>query len=115
MAELYLIQAKAQSRNPDLIDLARINMRKFRQAFPSDDKIADGDAKLLEMHEIYALELFATGQLYERKNKLQASVIYYSNVLLEYPETAVAEQCKKRLQELKQLTSQMGITKDLWQ
>lgn len=115
LAELFLRQAKVQARNPDLINLARINMRKFRQAFPSEDRIEAAHKKLLEMHEIYASELFATGQLYERKNKQRASVIYYSNVLLEYPDTAVAEKCKARLRELNNFASQVGINRDLWQ
>ncbi|MFT4553229.1 MAG: outer membrane protein assembly factor BamD (BamD/ComL family) [Chlamydiales bacterium] len=115
LAELFLRQAKAQSRNPDLIDLARISMRKFSQAFPSDERLELANMKLLEMHEIYASELFATGQLYERKNKQRASVIYYSSVLLEYPDTAVAEKCKARLRELNNYASQVGINRELWQ
>ena len=113
LATLYLRQCKSQERNPDLIELARINLRKFKKKFPSYVNFAEVEEKLMEMAEIYAKELCAIGQLYERKKKPKASIIYYSNTILEYPNTVAASFAKQRLRALKSWVLQMNFARDI--
>lgn len=112
LADLYLRQCRLHSRNPDLIDRARINLKKFSKNFPVHKNIKDAEIKFMEMQEVYAKELYLTGKLYERKKQLSASVVYYSNAALEYPETSAAKLAQERLCELKDFVRQIGLEGD---
>ncbi|MFI5333840.1 MAG: outer membrane protein assembly factor BamD [Chlamydiales bacterium] len=97
MGEVYLAQCQKQYPDPDFLDLAEINLRKFKQDFPQDEKIALGEKMLMEMQEIYASHLYETAQFFERTHKPHASIIYYTKVLSNYPLTKCASLAKKRL------------------
>ena len=100
IAKVYLQQAKQDAHNPDILALAIINKKKFSQDFPRDQKLAQVDAAIVEMKEIFATALYDIGQLYERKKQPKASVLYYHNAITQFPDTKVALLCKERLNEL---------------
>lgn len=97
ISEIYLTQCQAEYPDPDFLDLAEINLRKFRQDFPREDKIVTAENMVLEMKEFYAKSLYETGQFFERTKKPHASIIYYSNIIAKYPETKIAQASQKRL------------------
>lgn len=99
--EVYFIQAQIEYPDPDLIDLAEINLRKFRAHFPQEGKIAVAEAIFGQMQEYYAQSLYETGRFFERTKKYSAAAIYYSKVVLSFPKTKTALQCKERLEQLK--------------
>jgi outer membrane protein assembly factor BamD (BamD/ComL family) len=101
VSEVYLIQSQAQYPDQDYLDLAEINLRKFRYDFPGEEKIEVAEKILLDMKEIYASDLYDTGRFYERTKKLQAAYIYYTRILAKYSETKVAELATMRLSKLK--------------
>jgi outer membrane protein assembly factor BamD (BamD/ComL family) len=101
IGEVYLIQSQAQYPDQDYLDLAEINLRKFRHDFPGEERLAVAEKMWLDMKEVYASDLYDTGRFYERTKKPQAAYIYYTRVLTKYPETKVCDLVNKRLSKLK--------------
>ena len=100
IAQVYLKQCETEFKDPDFLDLAQINLGKFEEDFPTEERLHEAKAMLLSMKEKYAGELFETGQFYERTKKAQAAALYYHNIKTRYPETNAAKQAEKRLQSL---------------
>ncbi len=101
IGEIYFTQSRKEYTDPDFLDLAEINMRKFKTSFPLNEKIVVAEKILLQMKELYAKSLYETAQFYERTNKAKASLIYYSQLIAKYPDTKLAELSKERLEVLK--------------
>ncbi|HRD55015.1 MAG TPA: outer membrane protein assembly factor BamD [Parachlamydiaceae bacterium] len=100
IANIYLEQCEAEFQNPDLIAFSEINLRRFKEQFPRDEKICEAESIVLAIKETYAKGLYETGQFYERIEKTRASIIYYKNVVDQFPETNVAKICEERLKRL---------------
>ncbi len=100
VGEVYLAEAQAEYPDQDFLDLAEINLRKFRHNFPSDEKVAVAEKLMLDMKEVYASDLYDTGRFYERTNKPHAAVIYYTRILAKFPETKVSSLVNKRLSKM---------------
>ncbi len=96
IGEIYLTQCSQEYPDPDFLDLAQINLNKFKVDFPSDENIAHLETKLIGMKEVYAQSLYETAQFYERTKKPHASLIYYTQLIAKYPETKLAALSKKR-------------------
>ena len=97
IVEVYLSQCQSEYPDPDYLDLAQINVRKFGQDFPLDERLDQAKAKLLEMKEVYATSLYDTGLFFERTKKPQASIIYYSKAVAKYTGTKAAARSRQRL------------------
>lgn len=103
-------QLSKEPQNMDLLDMAHINEREFTQAFGKEDKqVREMDLALVAMKETRAQSLFETGQLFERKNKPKAAVIYYALVIASLPQTSVYQQCVERLKGLSSYATEMHI------
>ncbi len=100
VGEVYLIQSQKEYPDQDYLDLAEINLRKFRHDFPGEEKVAVAEKMLLDMKEVFASDLYDTGRFYERTKKPQAAYIYYTRILAKYPETKVCELANKRLSKM---------------
>lgn len=101
ISKVYREQSQYEFQNPDVLAFAQINLRRFKQDFPREERIAEVESDLLAIKEIYAKGLYDTGQFYERIHQPKASVIYYHNAIDQFPETQVAELCRQRLVKLK--------------
>ncbi len=101
IGEVHLTQSKMEYPNPDFLDLAELNLRKFRQDFPGDERVAKNEEMILEMKEVYASSLYETARFYERTKKPDASVIYYTKIIDKFPETKVAKRALQRLSNIK--------------
>jgi len=97
IAEVYLKQVQDEFPDPDLIHLADINLDQFKQSFPGEPRVADVEALLEDMSELFAKELFEVGDFYERTKKLNAAKIYFQTLITQYPSTTYAEKSDKRL------------------
>lgn len=97
IAELYRRQSELEFQNPDLLELARINVRRFELDFPKDPRVKYVKAMMLQTEEIHAHGLYETGRIYERKSLPDAAAVYYKNAIKAYPDTQIAENCKERL------------------
>jgi outer membrane protein assembly factor BamD (BamD/ComL family) len=98
--KVYLMQCQAQNLDPDILDLTEVNLRKFRLAFPREPRLAEAEKNLSEMEEIFAQNLFETGNFFERTKKIPASVIYYHKVITKYPKTEAAAASREKLEVL---------------
>lgn len=100
---IYLDHVRYQPHNPDLLPLARINLRKFRSDFPTDEKLLKGEAILGEMREALADALVETGQFYERKGIEPAACVYYTHASNDYVGTSAADFAIARLVDLESI------------
>lgn len=94
---VYLTEAEWEFQNPDLLQLAELNFRRFEQEFPRDERVSEAEADIGNLREIYAAGLLKTGKYYEGQGAPKAAIIYYMNALSKFPETRVAESCRARL------------------
>jgi outer membrane protein assembly factor BamD (BamD/ComL family) len=102
--KVYLLQCQAQNLDPDILDLAQVNLRKFRLSFPREPRLAESEKLLADMQEIFASNLFETGNFFERTKKIPASIIYYNKVVANYPKTEAAAASREKLEILQPST-----------
>lgn len=95
--KVYLMQCQSQHQDPNLLELAEANLHKFQLAFPREARIADAAEALRQMKEIYAKNMFETGEFFERRNKKDASAVYFSRVVAKFPETDAAKAAREKL------------------
>lgn len=101
IARVYLIQSQEKYPDADCMDLASINLRKFRQDFPMDSRIEEAEKIFGKMQEVFAESFYEIAQFYERAKKPHASILYYSKIIKAFPNTKSAELSKKRLNVLR--------------
>lgn len=116
ISDLYLEQSEKEYQNPDLLQLAEINLVRFKTAYPGDGALAKAEENIEQMKENYSQGLYDTGQFYERKDKPKASAIYYLQSLGKFPTTNAAKLSKGRLillqsrsDEIQTMVVQTGI------
>lgn len=97
---VYVEQSAIEFQNPDVLAFADINYNRFKQEFPREERLEQVEQDVLTIKEQYANGLYETGLFYERKEQPWASVIYYQNAVLQFPETDVAKRCQERLDVL---------------
>lgn len=97
IARVYLCESDGEFQNPDVLALAEINLRKFREDFPRDERIIQAEDDLMEIKELNARGLYAMGQFYERTGHPCAAVIYYRSAIQRFPETSIVGCCQERL------------------
>lgn len=100
IGQVYLIQSKEKYPDADFLDLASINLRKFRQEFPLDERIEKAENFFGQMQEVFAENFYEIAQFYERTKKPHASILYYAKIIKAFPNTKTAELSKKRLSVL---------------
>lgn len=100
ITKVYKTMSEEEYADPDYLDLAGINIKKFKMDFPEDPKISEAEEILYAMMEVYAKDLYKTAQFYERTKKPKASIIYYSKIMNKYPNTKIAMQSRERLNVL---------------
>lgn len=97
---VYLMQCQAKNLDPDVLDMAEVNLRKFHLAFPREPRFAESEKLFSEMQEIFAQNLLETGAFFEKTKKIPASKIYYNKVVAKYPKTQAAAVALEKLSYL---------------
>jgi outer membrane protein assembly factor BamD (BamD/ComL family) len=98
----YLKQMNPNQQNYDLLDLANVNLRKFKEAFPGEEeKLEQVKNMTAQMKEVYAQGLYEVGDFFERTKKPEAAKIYYSKILSTFPATDFAKKAVKKLEIVK--------------
>lgn len=100
ISETYLQQSRYEFQNPDVIALAELNLRKFREDFPRDESLLEAENNLSCIKELYAKGLCDLGLFYERMDEPGAAAIYYQSAIEEFPETKIARYSRRRLLNL---------------
>lgn len=101
IGRVYLSQSQEKYPDADCLDLASINLRKFRQDFPMDPRVEEAEKIFGSMQEVFADSFYEIAQFYERSKKPHASILYYSKIIKSFPNTQSAELSKKRLNVLR--------------
>lgn len=102
IGKLHLDLCQDQQLDPDLLDRARENHKKFLKAFPGTDRVIESEKSLLSMEEVFAEDLQDIGQFFERTGKPNAALIYYSKIVKQYPNTKAAAYSSRRVELLKE-------------
>lgn len=100
ISRIYLELCRIEFQNPDFLAFAQINLRKFQESFPRDERVCEAQGIVAEITEVYAKGFYDTGRFYERVEKPRASIIYYENAIRQFPDTSIAELCRCRLEKL---------------
>jgi outer membrane protein assembly factor BamD (BamD/ComL family) len=98
--KVYMAQCLAQNLDPDLLDMTEVNFRKFKLAFPREPRLVEAEKIHADMEELFAQNLFETGNFFERTKKVPASIIYYHKVISKYPNTEAATASREKLEIL---------------
>lgn len=98
--KVYLLQCQAKDLDPDVLDMAEVNLRKFRLSFPRDAHLAQAEKIYSDMQEIFAQNLYEVGCFFEKTKKVPASIIYYNKVIAKYPNTQAAVAAHAKLEDL---------------
>ena len=116
VGSVYLDMSKQNAQNPYLLDLAKLNIRKFQQHYPNDQEHLTMLEKMLgSMEENFSSKLKDIAELYERKKMPEAAVVYYHNAVANYPDTKSAGFCKQRLKKLADIYQRLGLSHDVLQ
>lgn len=97
IADAYIRQSRVEFQNPDILALAELNARKFRDDFPRDERVPIVEDSIRRIKELYARGLCDLGLFYERMKQQDAAAIYFQSALEEFPDTTVAKFCRSRL------------------
>jgi len=100
IAKTYQIQCKQKNLNPEMIALSELNLKRFNDQFPGEDRVKDVEKLVLEIKELFAKNLFRTGKFFERRKKKDAAIIYYKKIIVSFPKTETAQLCQQRLLKL---------------
>lgn len=98
--KVYLKQAQMEFPDPDILELAEINLYKFKESFPGESRIEQAKNMLVQMEDCFAEQLFETGSFYERTRKPEAAAIYYTNLIAQYPHSTYAPKAQKQLDKI---------------
>ena len=100
IGENYYEQSQYEVQNPDILALAEINSRRFKEEFPRDESYKILQEHLCKMKEVYAQGLADIGKFYEKLGRPAAAIIYYQAAIKDFPSTEVAKFCCTRLKKL---------------
>lgn len=98
--KIYLDQCRYEFQNPDLLAFAEINLRRFEQQFPREERLCEAQSDLLAIKEVYGRGLVMTGFFYERIYRPKAAILYYQSAIRQFPETKAAAAANRRLMAL---------------
>ncbi len=94
---VYLEECIWEFQNPDLLQLAELNCRRFKMDYPRDERCDQAYDDFNQIKETYANGLYRTGRFYEKQCQPSASLIYYQSAVKQFPNTQVAEKCRYRI------------------
>jgi outer membrane protein assembly factor BamD (BamD/ComL family) len=101
IAETYCAESKDLFPDRDFLDQARLNAKKFRRDFPSDERVNEVDKMLSSMQDNYARDLWESAHYFAKKKKMQSCILYYTTIARKYPESKFAPLALKKISELK--------------
>lgn len=100
IAKSYLQQIQKEFPDIDVLDLAEINLKKFKEDFPSDENVKEAQNYLKQMQDVFAQQLYEIGKFYQKTQKPKAAFLYYSKVERRFPYSKYAELSKKTKETL---------------
>lgn len=99
-SKILLRQCQGQDLDPALLDLSSVNIRRFKLAFPREERIQETETIHVAMEELFAANLLEIGMFYQKTKKNPAAEIYFNRVIAKYPNTKAALDAQKRLETI---------------
>jgi outer membrane protein assembly factor BamD (BamD/ComL family) len=97
----YLKQTTYKKQDPNILDLARLNLDKFKTQHPNEaEKMKILQNIILQIEEKFAKGFLEIAQFYEKTNKKQAASIYYTKIVTDFQNTQVAKIAEEKLKKL---------------
>jgi outer membrane protein assembly factor BamD (BamD/ComL family) len=100
----YQKQAQTAEYDQSTAGQAIATFEQFKQLYPDDARVAQGDQIIVSLKTEQARGDFETAQFYEKKHQWKGALIYYNEVLIRDPTSAYAATALQRITALKKLT-----------
>jgi len=98
IAKVYYKKSISLFADPDVLELAKLNIQKFEASFPQHEGIITAKKQLQEMKNYFAKELYEMARYFTKKKKNEAAELYYRAILTLYPDSASATDSQKALE-----------------
>ena len=115
IAKIYFDQSKQSFPDPNFLDQAKLNRKRFKRDFPGDAKVEEVEKIFQSMQNFYAEDLWESAKYFDKKKKPASSIIYYTSIVKKYPDTPYASLALQRIFQLKgdKLEQDVFIKKEL--
>jgi outer membrane protein assembly factor BamD (BamD/ComL family) len=84
-----------KAKDVALLDLAELNVKKFKLAYPGHELVAEAKKELQKMREAYAYEMYHVGEYFERRGKSRAAGFYFRDICENFSDCEAAKLCKQ--------------------
>ena len=101
----YKKQAETAEYDQSVAGQAISTFDQFKQMYPDDPRVAQGDQIVLGLKTEQARGDFETAKFYEKKHQWKGALIYYNEVLIRDPTSSYAATALQRITALKKLTA----------
>lgn len=97
IARLFYEESQSEYPDRDFLQQARLNLKRFKRDFPSEERITEAEMLLVKMQDAYARDLWASAKYFEKKKKYDAARLYYEKIARLYPESSYAREAVAKL------------------
>ncbi len=97
IAKIYHDHSLNDYPDKDFLEQARLNVKRFRKDFPSEERLIVAQSLLVEMQDAFAKDLWVSAQYYEKKKNLDAARLYLEKIARLYPESSYAKDAIAKL------------------
>ncbi len=101
-------QARTAEYDQSAAGHAISQLTDFVTLFPGDSRVPQAQKIIADLKSEQARGYFATARFYEKRKKWNGALVYYNEVVLADPTSPLAEQARKRIEELKQRRQTAG-------
>lgn len=98
LGRIYLRQSQAESPDEHLLDLARLNIKKYTAVFPQGEEEATLQQLYSEMEQVFAQRLLVAAKFFQKKRQKKAASLYVNKILCLYPETPAGKDAQKMIE-----------------
>ncbi len=99
ISKVYHQKSVSLFPDPDVLELAKINVSKFENSFPGHEGIMKSKKNLQDMKDHFAKELADMANYFAKKKKKSAAELYYKAILMLYPDSSSAKDANKALEK----------------
>jgi outer membrane protein assembly factor BamD len=101
-------QARTAEYDQSAAGRAIAQLTDFVTLFPGDARVAEAQKIIASLKAEQARGYFATARFYEKRKKWNGALVYYNEVVLADPTSPLAEEARKRIEQLKQRRETAG-------